>query len=502
MATKTPAASAARTAQRKFDAAAKGEAKAMRNAATRYSARGDSWSNLYTGVGVKGVDKLQSSVFELRPKIGYNEVFALYRENAIAKRQVDDLVSDASRSGFTFVCEEDPDLVQAVHDDWERMHAVAHCADGLRWGLVCGGAVGMLMTDDEALDSSTTGVMSTPLDPTQMGGIQQIVVVDSRYALPDMGSYTTDSLSPNFGLPEYYQVTPFGYSTATPSYRCHWTRIVRFEGVPTDMLTRVGNLTWGDSVYQASWDAMMRYGMITGGAALAASEFGLKIMKMKNLTQLMASEQYDVILGRVMGVKMGLSAAKIALLEAGNGPSDPGEELTLTSQPVTGLPELWDRAKQEVAMAIHEPLNRLFGTQAGALASSETDHKTWAEWVHLWQLAIVKALTRITALELASKNGPKLGKPDAHWKIIPNPIDPPDTSRMLEERERQAKIDAGYITNRVLEPSEVRTSRFGGTVYSHETTLDKSLSGMIEANDKAALKAGEEEAEPTPTLEA
>ena len=490
--------SQAKKVQRAVGAAGAAEFKAMRKAYAAAGIRGDSWSNLYTGVGVKGTDKLSSTVFEQRAPIGYNEQFGLYRENALAKRQVDDLIADCTRAGFTFVCDDDPDLAEAVYEAWKRCDAIAATADGMTWGMVCGGAGALMLTDDEALDFTNANVMAQPLDPAQMGSIMQFLICDSRYCIPNLSYFTTDPTSPNFGLPTTYQVTPFGYSSATPSYTVHWSRIIRFEGVPTDNLTRIANLTWGDSVYQSSWDSLMRYGMTYQGASLAAAEFGLKIMKMNGLSQLIDTEHYGAILNRVYGVKMGLSAARIALVDA------QGEDLILASQPVTGLPELMDRTVDEVCMAIHESKSKLFGTSEGALASSDANHKNRAEYVHGWQmLRFVPALTRITELILASKNGVKnkkgekmTVKPSTRWQIIPNPIDPPDMGKELENRERQMKIDTGYIENRMMEPSEGRASRFGGAKYSFETTINPALSSMIEANDKAALEAGEETTTP------
>ena len=182
-----------------------------------------------------------------------------------------------------------------------------------------------------------------------------------------------------------------------------------------------------------------------------------------------------------------LDPARMALIDS------QGETLTLASQPVTGLPELMTKQLDEVCMAMHESRSRLFGTAEGELASAEANHKNRAEYVHAWQMMrLVPALTRITQLQFESRNGPK-PKPGVKWQIVPNPIDPPNLEKELEQRERQAKVDEMYITQRVLEPSEVRTSRFGGARYSHETNLDPALTGMIEANDKAALDASTEQ---------
>lgn len=465
------------------------ERKAAEIATAKMGIRADSWRNVYTGASIPGVDKFTASNYQQRDKLTYNEETALYRQNWLAKRQVDDVCEDATRSGFTFVCQDDPELADKVYEYWKEINAIQHCKEGMRWALVYGGAVGMLLTDDEALNNDAISVMSTPLDPSQMGGVRQIVICNAIYAVPNLTDMTVEAGSPNFGNPTLYTVTPYGYSTNTPSFQVHWTRILRFEGVPVDQMTRIGNLTWGDSIYESSYDALMRYGMVYQGASLAAAEFGLKVLKVNGLSRLMATEQYEQILGRAAGVKLGLGAARMAIIDNGE-PGQAGEELVLMSQPVTGLPDLMDRSKQEVAGALHSNLARLFGESEGALSTADQDDETWQEWIHGWQMSsVIPQLTRLTQMAFESKDGPHPASPDKHWEIIPNPIDPPDTSKELEQKERQSKVDQVYYAMGALEPSEIRESRFGGARFSHETVLDPAVSKTIKANDEAAAKA-------------
>ena len=476
------------TTQAKADAALRAEAASITAARSAMGIKADSWKNVYTGQGVRGVDKMMSSQFQQREgRLAYNEETALYRQNWLAKRQVDDICEDATRSGFTFVCQDDPELADKVYEYWKCIDAILHAKENLRWGLVYGGALVLMLTDDEALNQDATSILSTPLDPKTMGGVRQLVVVNAIYAVPNLQAMDVQAGSLNFGNPTIYTVTPYGYSTNTPSYQVHWSRIIRSNGVPVDQQTRIGNLTWGDSIYEASYDALMRYGMTYQGASIAAAEFGLKVLKVNGLSRLMATEQYEAILNRASGVKLGLGAARMAIIDNGE-PGQAGEELILMSQPVTGLPELMDRSKQEVAGALHSNLSRLFGQSAGALSTADQDDETWQEWIHSWQMSnIVPMLTRLTQLAFQSKEGPHLSKEGSHWEIIPNPIDPPDTAKELEQRERQSKVDKAYFEMGSLEPGEIRTSRFGGAKYSHETTLDPSITAAIEANDKAAL---------------
>lgn len=470
------------------DAAAERRSAQMTDArrqAERTMARADGWSSLYTGAGLPGRDKTESFEFKARPRIEWAQLQNLYRQNWIAKRLVDDVVGDATRSGFEIDFEATDegqptdDLKSMVKQEWQRLHAIQRCADGLRWAMVFRGAVGLLLTDDvpaglsqpmqSGMEAYTT--LATPLPEGDFGAVKQIVIVDARYALPDISLYDDNVDSINFGLPLFYQVTPYGQSTNTVSYRVHWSRLLRFNGVPTDMLTRVANLTWGDSVYEACFDALRRYGMAFDGVAVTVSEFAQGVLKMKDLSLNLASDQVSSVITRTQAFKMGLGAFGLALVDAD------AEEYQRLGQPVSGLDSLLEKFKIEIAGASRIPQSRLWGNQAGRLAGAQEDHRLWAEYVHSWQVqSVIPQLTRLTSLLFASKDGPTKGEQPPRWVIRANPIDPPDLDKEIERRERQAKVDQAYYQMDALEPVEIRQSRFGGVSYSYETTLDQAIS--------------------------
>lgn len=466
----------------------------------------DNWTNVWQGYGIEGRDKSASTQYSQRAQLTWQERTALYRQNWIGKRLVDDLAADATRAGFGIGVTEQPELVEAITQEWERLKLHYTLRMGMTWGLVYGGAVGLLLTDDTpislsapslgvglpdvgTLGSGSITVLSTPMDTASLRQLKRIVIVDARYALPDITAYTSDLDSANFGLPEYYTVTPYGSTTNTTAYRVHWSRLVRFEGVPTDMLTRVGNLTWGDSIYEGAYDAMSRYGIAYSGAALAAGEFTQGMLKMKGFNTLQASKQAQVLLNRVQAFKMGLSAANLAVVDADS------EDYERIGQPVSGLPDLLDRLKEEVAGAVRIPQSRLWGNQAGKLAGAEADRALWCDWVHGWQdYCLMPVLRRVTDLILAGRDGPTGGKL-VDYSITPHPIDPPNLDAEIERREKQAKIDQIYYGLNALEASEIRASRFGGSTFGYETTLQPEISEALTATDLATAEAAEQAAE-------
>ena len=85
------------------------------------------------------------------------------------------------------------------------------------------------------------------------------------------------------------------------------------------------------------------------------------------------------------------------------------------------------------------------------------------------------------------------GKSGEGRSITFNPVWTPSQKEELEMRERQQKIDAGYIADQVYSSTECRDSRFKGG-YSFETKLEDPED--MDPEDKKAyeesLKAAEE----------
>jgi phage-related protein (TIGR01555 family) len=238
---------------------------------------------------------------------------------------------------------------------------------------------------------------------------------------------------------------------------------------------------------------LRRYGMAFEGTAILCAEFAQGVLAMQQLEQLMASGQEAAVLTRIQAFKMALSVFGVAVVDAEK------ETYTRTNTPVSGLDKLLDLLKQDVAGAFHRPQSGIWGNATGTLAGAEEDHKTWAEFVHGWQIrSVIPQLTRYTDLLLAGKDGPTGGKPAAAWAITPNPIDPPDLDAEIKRRYMQAQIDQIYFLIDALEGSETRESRFGGAEYSHETTLDPKITARkakaaAEAEDEGGDDGGETE---------
>lgn len=443
--------------------------------------RMDGWQNVLNGLGVQGQDKMQSARFALRQPLSQDQQTNLYRQSWVCRRIVNELVKDGTRAGFRIEFDQDPDASAKIQSAWDRL-GYDWLAEGFRWAKVYGGAVGLLMTDGELLDPNLATAFAQPLDRTRVKGLASVLVVDARYALPNLSQITIDPRSPNFGNPEIYTVTPFLAGGVLPQFTVHWSRMVRFEGESVDALTRVANRSWGDSIYEAMYEAVRQHGTVMAATAVTAAEFSQGVVKIKDLALNLGSDQSSAVVNRLIALKTMLGTTGLAAIDAEM------EEYERLGQPVTGLPDLMDAYRDEACGAGNMPHSRLYGNQSGKLAGAEMDHNVWAENVHGQQVSTIGNPIRYVTQMLCEIEGVT-----GDFKITFNDIAAPDIDKEVARQKTQAETDDIYYKMNALEPSEIRQSRFGGTAYSHQTTLNHEVSESLAEAEAAAREAPEVE---------
>lgn len=436
----------------------------------------DGWANLLSGLGIQNRDASVSTQYVQRVELDQQTCRALYLGEWACGRMVDDLSHDATRAGFDLESDGDPTLADQVEQLWSELAVERVLQDGFRWGLTFGGAVGVMLTDDTPQTFDVMGVLSTPLVPGSYSKVVRIVIVERQWAVPNMGQIDLDPASPNYGMPMVYTVSP-QFGGGSPTWQVHWTRILRFDGQPVDSLTRVANLSYGDSIFQRPFDVVRGRGAAISATSAIVQRFTQGVISMAGLLSSLVSEQEGDVQARLRAFNLGMGVTSLGVIDAES------EKFELLGQPVNGLQGLLMELRTELAGALNYPQARLYGAQAGALASAETDEKQWAATVHSWQtLRVLPPLQRLTTVMLQARGAPQVGK----WQIKPRPIQAPNAKADVEVRKLQAEVDLQYIQAGVLEPVEVRTSRFAGAVYSTTTTLDPQITAAIEASQQTA----------------
>lgn len=201
------------------------------------------------------------------------------------------------------------------------------------------------------------------IDRVKKGQLRFATVL-SRREIAD-GDIDDDPMSPYFGLPKYYDLS----SPSKGFVRIHPSRLVTFWGdeSPQDMV--FGRR--GYSVLQAAMPAIKRHDSTVANVAGLVFEARVDVITVPDLGTLMQDQsQSQAILDRfrLMATMKGNNG--MVLLSGSANKDVPGE--TWESKPTTfaTLPDIIEKAQEEVSAASGVPRAILFGASGGGLGST------------------------------------------------------------------------------------------------------------------------------------
>src|SRR5208337_4302324 len=187
-----------------------------------------------------------------------------------------------------------------------------------------------------------------------------INLVDRRFVW--VQRYYSDMLSPKFGLPEVYLITnvvahggmsgttnpPAGTRLAAVSI--HESRTIRHDGEMSDVLTRQQLAGWTWSVLQPCYDILRRFDGAFNSVDNLMSDASQAVFKIKNLIEMIAQGQKDVVLARMSLVDFCRSSLRAIMVDADS------EDFERKPTTFAGLADLLDRQMMLVAMAADAPV--------------------------------------------------------------------------------------------------------------------------------------------------
>jgi len=413
--------------------------------------RRDVYFNSFSGFG-SARDPLQRTGFVAEPVMNHTELEQLYRFYWLARRIVDLLPADACREGIDLNIE-DADKGADINRRMDELLVWERIEEALRMARLYGGSVLLL----GAVDGQEPTV---PLIPERVTDVASLTVLD-RWQLTIRSTYN-DPLKPEFGQPEFYSINPVTAGGQQNRSVVHASRVIRFDGSWLPERVRVQNQGWDDSVFVAINQNLKQFGISVQSAAVLFQDFITKTLKIPNLAQLIADGEEDILFARIQYAVGQMSSLGVSLIGQ-------DEEFAKVQTPITGLVELLVTFMDLTAAAAGLPKTRLFGQQLGTLAGADETTRDYYDGVKAYQEKILRApVTRIIKLLLTEQKA----KGVDDWSFEFSPLWQPTDKELAETRKTQAETDQIYISNGVLEPSEVAISRFGPDGYSMETVID------------------------------
>lgn len=418
--------------------------------------RVDGWSNILTGLGIRGRDKSASTTFKACPQFCFRELSELYRADGLTKRIIDIVPAEMLRQGF----EVDGDPENAILGRFEELNVNLHLNSLMKWSRLFGGAIIVMGISDGR-------PLNEPVDENNVDSVEWLKVFDRWQVNISTQYLCCDLNSENFGCPEWYEVNDYRVGA---TFVVHHSRVLRMDWAelpPRDALLNQG---WGDSLLVSIYSELKSYGSALANTETIMQDFVNGVLKMPNLSETLSSgcQKND------SAVMRRLDYANLSKGVSGMMVLDGDETYEKLSTNVSGISDLLDRFMLSLSSVTGIPITLLFGrAPAGLNATGDADIRNFYDMVkQLQETKLKPVLEKLIYYIMISKEGPFGGVEPENWGVQFAPLWQNTEEQEATLRRTVAETDAIYIDRGVVDPSEIAISRFGGDRWSMNTIID------------------------------
>lgn len=436
----------------------------------------DGWKNIITGLGMKRQDRTTNTSVAMAPKLLPVELTQLYYGEGLGHKIVTGLPGDMVRAGWEISGDKEGILYRAQ----KRLKVKKQLKEALSWARLYGGSIAVM-------DIPKTGTLDTPLNLDSLKGkaapMRSLRVYPSARIEMLSTDFVEDTSSPWFEGVEKFRVRKLyggGY------FEVHRSRCLVFYGLPNpgvedDGLTHEERF-WGVSVLTPIVQGLSSLGAMLQGVGHMGQEFSVAKIKMSNLEQLVAENDYASIEKRAEVIALTKSLIHAVLLGE-------GEEFTRENVTFAGVPETIDRMMQWVAGMSGYPVTRLFGrSAAGMNATGDNDMKQYYENVKADQELILEP--ELTTLLQVINWGEGSPVDDKDLLVEFSPLQPLSEAEQATVRKTTMETDKGYKEMGIIGGAEIRNARFVGGWGSELSVEADSEPEELESDDMELLGKG------------
>lgn len=401
---------------------------------------------------------------------------SLYRSHWVVQKIINTIPQDMMKNGYDFQSDINPDQIQKISKIIRQTRLHSKILNGLYWGRLYGGAAGIIMIDGEA------DRMDEPLDLDRVmpGAFKGLLIMDRWSGIMPSADLITDITDPDFGMPEYYEVTlPEGQGVI----RLHNSRVCRFSGREMPYLEKLAENYWGTSEMEHVFSELKKRDNVSWNIALLTFMANIRVMKMDGMEQLMAyggEKQQEALYNTLEGLNMMLNNNGIQIL----GKDDSYESHQYT---FSGLGEVYDRFMMDVSGACGIPVTKLFGrSPAGMNSTGDADMDNYYDTIEQSQESQLRpVLDKLLPIVCMSA----LGAVPDDLDYIFNPVRRPsnDEKQSLGSQQTAAVVQA-YTAGLVSEKTALRELQGSSKLTGMWTNITDK---QIEAASDQPEAAGE-----------
>ena len=401
-----------------------------------------------------------------------SDLEALYG-HGIPRRFVDAIADTILRHQTTITLggDDDPkaaDTIAAFEEHLKNTGFHQALSEVVKLQRLYGGAGLVLLIDDGLPESE-------PVDVRRIRAVRGYIPLSRWELVPSDVNITDWSKPTHYRLTTAQKITP-DQTSPYVNLLIHHTRVARFDGLYLPWRIRARNTGWGMPVLQLMWESYKRYESALSGLESMTNDADLFVHKIPGLFQRIAS-------GNEADLRKRLEANSLSRSVYGGMVVDTEEQVEFMARALSNISSATDPFVKDLQAATGWPASILMGDSPGGLGKEgRFEERTWASIVEQWQDVYCRTpVTEVFQYILASREGPTRGRPPSSWSLhFPSVFTQTDEEK-AQLRTQVAAVDVQYINAGVLNALEVRESRFGGTQYSMETTLNEVISEQIEA---------------------
>ena len=332
----------------------------------------DGFSNPLARLGDGTPNLLNGTVYSMkRLTRDFMLLNSLYREHWIIRRIIDIIPSDMLKNWITITTAVAPDVLRKVDIELRRTQLIQKIKQGLQWGRLYGGAIGLMLIKGQGDD------LSEPLSLAKMvpGDFCGILILDRWNGVNPSLEVIDDIGSPDYGLPKYYDITD---TTTDETVRVHHSRVLRFIGDDLPYWESQMEQQWGASVVESIFDDLRKRDNVSWNIAQLTFMANLRVLKMQDMGQLLSAadtqsqkELYDTIQKQ----NWLMSNMGIQLMDA----ADSMENHQYT---FSGISDVYQQFMMDISGAAQIPATKLYGrSPEGMNATGESDLQNYYDMI-------------------------------------------------------------------------------------------------------------------------
>jgi hypothetical protein len=329
----------------------------------------DGLQNQQSGMGVPGYDPALMLQYTQTPFLTQLQAENAFLNSFIIGRFIEMPAMSMTREWRLIEIEGDEGvLVQEITDLEQALNVRAQITEGLMWGDLYGGALGLMGLDGDDL--------AEPLDVNSVrkGQLTSLTILD-RWQVTASQTFIVDPLDANFRYPEFYEL-----QTAQGTVRIHASRCLRFDGCRLPRLAWLRNNRWHGSAVQRVLDAIKGFEASIKASSKAMQEGSVDVYAIENLYERMSDAEGQTMIRNRVKMANDLKSVYRAVL------IDMKDELRRQPISVEGYDALLRVHQDVVCGATDMPATLLFGRPPeGMNATGESDFRNWYDSLSMKQ---------------------------------------------------------------------------------------------------------------------